>query len=92
MVNKKLEEMKVKVDQCMKEAKVGKKAKEYSDFATSRLPQGFYDKVAENKDNPPIPPKKPEDSVAEVDEDDEGEEEGVTITADDEGEKADKKK
>ena len=72
----------------MSEAQVGKEAKKYSDYATSKLPQGFYDKVAENKDNPPIPPKKPEDSVADDDEGDEGEEEeGVVITADDDGKK-----
>ena len=75
------------------ETREGKKAKEYSDYATSKLPQGFYDKVAENKDNPPIPPKKPEDSVADDDGDGEGEEEeGVVITADDDSNKADKKK
>ena len=59
--------MKKKVDVCMQEAEVGKAAKKYSDYATSRLPQGFYDKVAENKNNPPIPPKTPEDLAIEAD-------------------------
>ena len=59
----------------MSEAKEGKHAKEYSDFETSKLPQGFYDKVVANKDNPPIPPKKPEDEVEEDEEESEGDEE-----------------
>ena len=45
-VFKKLEELNKMVEQCMKEAEVGKKAETYSDFNISKLPQGFYDKVA----------------------------------------------
>ena len=61
LVFQKLEELKKNVDQCMKEAKEGKKAKDYSDYKKSKLPQGFYDKVTANKDNSPIPPKTEED-------------------------------
>ena len=45
----------------MSEAKEGKAAKDYSDYAKSKLPQGFYDKVTANKTNSPIPPKTEED-------------------------------
>jgi len=61
LVFQKLEELKKNVDQCMKEAKEGKAAKDYSDYAKSKLPQGFYDKVTANKTNSPIPPKTEED-------------------------------
>lgn len=50
LVFQKLEELNNKMEQCMKEAAVGKAANTYSDYRTSHLPQGFYDKVAENKD------------------------------------------
>ena len=51
----------------MKEAKVGKKAEEYSDFKTSKLPQGFYDKVAENKDKKAMSAKEIEAKTAKDD-------------------------
>lgn len=50
-VFKMLEDLRLKVDKLMSEAQVGKQATTYSDYKKSKMPQGFYDKVAENKDN-----------------------------------------
>jgi len=49
-VFKKLESMHKDVELLMKECENGKEAKTYSDYNKSKLPQGFYDKVAANKD------------------------------------------